>query len=264
GFGTAAERAGRFGDAAARYAHGWAAYPGGSHAPPASVAGDAHLRRIYEQSLMVPAASEDRRHAGGSIASPTRAVVWGTLTLENHDFSGPYHLVRPRDSYHVATAQRRPATTPAAVRLMDYLWRVQKPDGSWWQDTRLDGTPYWTASSSTRWPCGCCSPGCSAARRGPTGSTSAPPRASSTPTGRRRRRSLRVETPHGPVWYRFTFDGYGETAAGGTGTSSRRPSARRSGGSGCCRRASAASTSCSRAATRPRTCGRSREPRTTG
>jgi glucoamylase len=31
-----------------------------------------------------------------------------------------------------------------ATRLVDYLWRVQEPDGSWWQNTRVDGTPHWT------------------------------------------------------------------------------------------------------------------------
>ena len=34
---------------------------------------------------------------------------------------------------------------PRPNRLMDYLWRVQKPDGSWWQNTRVDGTPRWTS-----------------------------------------------------------------------------------------------------------------------
>ena len=55
-------------------------------------------------------------------------------------FSGPYHLVWPRDLYHVATAQKAAGDDAAADRLLDYLWQVQKADGSWWQNTFVDGT----------------------------------------------------------------------------------------------------------------------------
>ena len=47
-------------------------------------------------------------------------------------------------------------------------------------------------------------------------------------------RLLRADTPHGPIWRRFTFDGYGETPAGATGRSSRPPPTRPSGGPGRC------------------------------
>ena len=94
---------------------------------------------------MVLEASEDKLNRGGSIASPTMPWVWGTLELEGKEYSGPYHLVWPRDFYHVATAQKAAGDDAATDRLMDYLWRVQKPDGSWWQNTRVDGTPHWTS-----------------------------------------------------------------------------------------------------------------------
>jgi hypothetical protein len=74
------------------------------------------------QSLLVLAASEDKIHRGAAIAAPNMAWIWGTLTLEpDRRFSGPYHLVWPRD----------------------HLWTVQKSDGSFWQNTRVDGTPKW-------------------------------------------------------------------------------------------------------------------------
>lgn len=57
---------------------------------------------------------------------------------------GPYHLVWPRDFYHVATAQRAAGDEAAPLRMLEYLWRVQKRDGSWWQNTRVDGRRYWT------------------------------------------------------------------------------------------------------------------------
>ena len=116
-----------------------------STAPRTSVRHSPALRRLYEQSLMVLAASEDKVERGASIAAPNMPWVWGTLTLEGNEFSGPYHLVWPRDFYHVATAQKAAGDDAAATRLLDYLWRVQKPDGSWWQNTRVDGTEYWTS-----------------------------------------------------------------------------------------------------------------------
>jgi glucoamylase len=129
-----------FGRAAARFADGWREYLRSLTPPPRSVAG---MRQLYEQSLMVLAASEDKRARGASIAAPNMPWVWGTLTLEGNEFSGPYHLVWPRDFYHVATAQKAAGDDEAATRLLDFLWRVQKPDGSWWQNTRVDGTPHW-------------------------------------------------------------------------------------------------------------------------
>ena len=95
--------------------------------------------------MLVLAASEDKTYRGASIAAPSMAWIWGTLTLEpERRFSGPYHLVWPRDLYHVATAQQAAGDDAAADRLLDYLWRVQKPAGDWWQNTFVDGREKWT------------------------------------------------------------------------------------------------------------------------
>jgi glucoamylase len=130
--------------AARAYASGWAAYLASMKRPPASVGRDA---RLYEQSLMVLAASEDKLNRGATVAAPNMPWVWGTLTLENpaDGHSGPYHLVWPRDFYHVVTAQKAAGDGAAATRQLDYLWRIQKPDGSWWQNTEPDGDPHWTS-----------------------------------------------------------------------------------------------------------------------
>ena len=93
--------------------------------------------------MLVLAALEDKLNRGASVASPTMPWVWATLRLEGHEFSGPYHLVWPRDFYHAATAQQAAGDGAAAQRMVDYLWRVQKPGGDWWQNTRVDGRPYW-------------------------------------------------------------------------------------------------------------------------
>jgi glucoamylase len=126
------------------YAAGWSRYLGSLERPPRSVRGSTHLRRLYDQSAMVLEASEDKRNRGASIASPSMPWVWGTLTLEGNEDSGPYHLVWPRDLYHVATAQKAAGDDAAADRLLSYLWRVQKPDGSFWQNTEVHGEPHWT------------------------------------------------------------------------------------------------------------------------
>jgi glucoamylase len=133
-----------FGVAKADYDSGWAGYLASLKAPPASVAGNAELTRLYWQSLLVLAASEDKIHGGAAIAAPNMPWIWGTLTLEeNRRYSGPYHLVWPRDLYHVATAEKVAGDGAASNRLLDYLWSVQKDDGSFWQNTYVDGTPKW-------------------------------------------------------------------------------------------------------------------------
>ena len=141
---SAALRTG-FSPALARFTAGWRGYLASLPAPPAPVAGDAALTRLYQQSIMVLAASEDKLNRGASIASPSMPWVWGTLTLSGESFSGPYHLVWPRDFYHVATAMQAAGDGAAATRLVDYLWRVQKADGSWWQNTKVDGEKFWTS-----------------------------------------------------------------------------------------------------------------------
>jgi glucoamylase len=125
------------------YARGWSSYLASLKRPPASVGRNL---RLYQQSLMVLAASEDKLDRGASVAAPNMPWVWGTLTLEKpaDGHSGPYHLVWPRDFFHVVTAQRAAGDSAAAVRELDYLWEVQKPDGSWWQNTEPDGDPHWT------------------------------------------------------------------------------------------------------------------------
>src|SRR4051812_2817804 len=130
-------------NAARDYASAWTSYLASLKRAPASVGRNI---RLYQQSLMVLAASEDKLNPGASVAAPNMPWVWGTLTLENpaDGHSGPYHLVWPRDFFHVVTAQSAAGDSAAAARELNYLWKVQKPDGSWWQNTEPDGDPHWT------------------------------------------------------------------------------------------------------------------------
>ena len=125
-----------FGATARDYANGWHAYLAGLERP-RSAAGRGTL---YDVSLMVMAALEDKTYPGAGIASPSMAWVWGTIP----GYSGPYHLVWSRDLYQVATAQIAAGDRAAARRALDYLWnRQQQADGCFPQNSNLDGTPHW-------------------------------------------------------------------------------------------------------------------------
>ncbi|HEX4692492.1 MAG TPA: glycoside hydrolase family 15 protein [Solirubrobacteraceae bacterium] len=132
--GAAANR--DFATVASRYAAGWHAYLDGLTRP-RSVAGHTQL---YDVSMMVMAALEDKTYPGAGIASASMPWVWGTIP----GYSGPYHLVWSRDLYQVASAQAAAGDTAGAGRALDYLWtRQQKSDGCFPQNSNVDGTPHW-------------------------------------------------------------------------------------------------------------------------
>jgi glucoamylase len=121
------------------YESGWHGYLDGLKGVPSSAATHA---QEYDVSVMTLAAHEDKTYRGGYIASPTMPWVWGT-GLENP--SGAYHLVWSRDLYQIATALIAAGDTAGANRAVDYLFlRQQKPDGSFPQNSTVDGTPHWT------------------------------------------------------------------------------------------------------------------------
>ena len=123
------------------YAAGWHDYLSSLKRPPASLTTDRE-KGTYDVSRMVLAAHEDKTYRGAFVASPTMPWVWGT-GLENP--SGAYHLVWSRDLYEMATAQLAEGDTAAANRALTYLFdRQQKPDGSFPQNSTVDGTPHWT------------------------------------------------------------------------------------------------------------------------
>jgi glucoamylase len=131
-----------FDPAAGAYAAGWRNYLAGLPRP-ASLA-DAHQRDLYTSSLVVLAASEDKRHPGAFVASPTMPWAFGT-DRAIAPTTGSYHLVWPRDLYQMATALIAAGDRAAATRALDYLLSVQQPDGHWAQNTTVAGRPYWTS-----------------------------------------------------------------------------------------------------------------------
>jgi glucoamylase len=69
--------------------------------------------------------------------------VWGT-GLEK-PVSAVYHAVWSRDLYQIVTGMLAAGDRGAAERALDYLFtRQQKPDGSFPQNTLVDGTEHWT------------------------------------------------------------------------------------------------------------------------
>jgi glucoamylase len=146
GFGTSgsaalaaanASLAGGFGAAELAYQSGWHEYLAGRARPRSA---DGH-QQLYDVSVMVLGASEDKTYRGAFIASPTMAWVWGQLP----GYNGPYHLVWSRDLYEMATAELAAGYRAAADRALAYIWtRQQEPDGCVPQNSHVDGSPEWT------------------------------------------------------------------------------------------------------------------------
>jgi glucoamylase len=146
GFGTSAGRAlgaatatlrQGFTSVAGEYAAGWHAYRD-ALATPASVRAEP-MRRMYDASLMLVAALEDKRHRGAFVASPTMPWAWGDLSIVKP--SDAYHLVWPRDLYQIATALLAAGDRPAAERALTFLFtRAQRDDGLLPKNVQVDGT----------------------------------------------------------------------------------------------------------------------------
>ena len=123
------------------YRDGWHRYLDRLSPAPRSVADSRRLATQYDVALMTLRAHEDKTYRGANIASLT--VPWGEAVNADEPGVGGYHLVWARDLYQVATAQLAAGDVGAANRSLDYLFDVQQnEDGSFPQNTLLDGTPY--------------------------------------------------------------------------------------------------------------------------
>ncbi len=99
-------------------------------------------QRQFDMSAMVLKAHEDKTFRGAMIAS--LSVPWGGGASANEPNVGGYHLVWSRDLYQVATAFYALGDKASADRALNYLFTVQqKPDGSFPQNSWLDGRPFW-------------------------------------------------------------------------------------------------------------------------
>jgi len=126
---------------AAGYDDGWHAYLGSLKPVPASAAA---IEREYDASALVLAAGEDKRHPGAFVASPSMPWVWGDEVKDLSSPSAAYHEVWSRDAYQIGTALYAMGDTAAAHRVVDWLFGTQqKEDGSFPQNSDVDGKPEW-------------------------------------------------------------------------------------------------------------------------
>ena len=120
------------------YVKGWDGYLNSLLEPPSSLFTH-DQRQLYAVSAMVLAASEDKTCRGAFIASPSMPWAFGTGLLNP---SGVYHAVWSRDLYEIVTALIVDGDLGGARRGLDYLLNVQqKPDGSFPQNSKVDGMP---------------------------------------------------------------------------------------------------------------------------
>lgn len=145
GFGREAEEA--LGNARASLAKGFARvradYERGWHEYLASLRRvEAKYQRQFDMAAMILRAHEDKTYRGANIAS--LSVPWGGGATANEPNVGGYHLVWSRDLYQVATAFHALGDKAGADRALNYLFKVQqKADGSFPQNSWLDGRPFW-------------------------------------------------------------------------------------------------------------------------
>ncbi|HQZ95259.1 MAG TPA: glycoside hydrolase family 15 protein [Pyrinomonadaceae bacterium] len=103
---------------------------------------DPKFQAQFNMAAMQLKALEDKTARGANIASLT--VPWGGGENANENNVGGYHLVWARDLYQVFTAYMALGDRAAAERALDFLLKVQqKPDGSFPQNSWLDGKPFW-------------------------------------------------------------------------------------------------------------------------
>jgi glucoamylase len=145
--GARASLATGFDQAQTQYQSGWHDYLTDTvTSPPASAGSAGMMRTTYNVSVMTLAAHEDKTYRGAYIASPSTPWVWGT-GLDSRgadDTSGAYHLVWSRDLYQIATALFAAGDDAGAKRALTYLFETQqKADGSFPQNSYVDGTQRW-------------------------------------------------------------------------------------------------------------------------
>ena len=103
---------------------------------------DEKYQAQFNMAAMILKAHEDKTKRGANIASLT--IPWGGDKNANENTVGGYHLIWSRDLYQVATAFMALGDKSAAIRALDFLFDVQqKADGSFPQNSFLDGKPFW-------------------------------------------------------------------------------------------------------------------------
>ncbi|WP_019853459.1 glucan 1,4-alpha-glucosidase [Actinopolyspora mortivallis] len=127
--------------ARAAYDSGWHDYLSSLRETPEAITSRG-LGTQYNVAAMTLRSQEDKTHRGAFVASTS--IPWGEAKNADECCTPGYHLVWARDLYHTATAALAIGDRAAAERALDYLLDVQwNEDGSFPQNTWLDGEPHW-------------------------------------------------------------------------------------------------------------------------
>jgi glucoamylase len=94
---------------------------------------------LYRLSRCVLLTHEDKVFQGALVAS--LSIPWGETKSDND--RGGYHLVWPRDLVQSATALLATGQTGTPLRTLIWLAALQRPDGSFPQNSWIDGSAYW-------------------------------------------------------------------------------------------------------------------------
>jgi glucoamylase len=95
---------------------------------------------MYRLSRCVLLAHEDKIFQGAIVAS--MSIPWGEIKGDQ-DLGG-YHLVWTRDLVHSAIALLATGQTGTPLRALIWLAAIQRPNGSFPQNSWIDGTAYWS------------------------------------------------------------------------------------------------------------------------
>jgi glucoamylase len=101
---------------------------------------DRHASLLYERSVNLLLAHEDKSYPGAMIAA--LSIPWGS-SRGDEDLGG-YHLVWTRDLVQAATALLSAGDVSTPLRVLVYLAVSQRADGGFYQNFWIDGRPYWT------------------------------------------------------------------------------------------------------------------------
>ena len=104
-----------------------------------SLAPTANNAKLFERSVNLLLAHEDKTYSGATIAS--LSIPWGDQ--KSDDELGGYHLVWTRDLVKSITGLLAAGDTSTPLRSLIYLAVSQREDGGFYQNFWLDGRPYW-------------------------------------------------------------------------------------------------------------------------
>src|SRR5205807_8429753 len=104
-----------------------------------ALAAGSNNSKLYERSVNLLLAHEDKMYPGAMIAS--LSIPWGDQ--KSDDELGGYHLVWTRDLVKSVTGLLAAGDASTPLRSLIYLAVSQREDSGFYQNFWLDGRPYW-------------------------------------------------------------------------------------------------------------------------